>query len=211
MYSSTGRNDGLFRAVIAESGFGGALPRYAGGFNATTAMQATYDGLVSNTSCAGTVGTAASLDCLRALPFAELNAALNGTTASPWPPVLDGDFIADYPTNQLEQGNFPKIPILIGANSDEGSAFGIGRGPNGLVDTDEDMAWAIEQWIGPDAPANTGKSIAELVSEALFVYPNIQAVGDPGLDKFPVIVAGDAVATSIGLQYRRSGAFFGDM
>lgn len=88
----TGRDDGLFRAAIGESGFGGVLSRFPGGANNTEAMDALYNLLVSNTSCASTANTSASLDCLRALPFEEINAALNGTEAAPWPPMLDGDF-----------------------------------------------------------------------------------------------------------------------
>lgn len=207
-----GRDDGLFRGAVAQSGFGGTLARYAGGFNATAAMQATYDLLVSNTTCASTVNTSASLDCLRELPFAELNAALNGTSAAPWPPVLDGDFIADYPVNQLDSGRFPQISILIGTNADEGTAFGQGRGPNDTaVNTDAEMRYAVESMIGAEATQWTGKSIDEIVDEALALYPNIQAVGDPSLDKFPAIVPGDALATSLGLQYRRTAAYFGDL
>lgn len=55
-------------------------------------MDALYNLFVSNTSCASTANTSASLDCLRSLPFEEINAALNGTEAAPWPPMLDGDF-----------------------------------------------------------------------------------------------------------------------
>lgn len=166
--------------------------------------------MLSNTSCASTVNTSASLDCLRALPFDELNAALNGTFL--WAPMMDGDFIADYPVNQLAAGRFPKIPVMIGTNTDEGTAFGTGQGPNGTgVDTDAEMRYAVAQKIGAQAPALTGKSLDDLLDEALDLYPNIQAVGIPSLDKFPVIVAGDELATEFGLQYRRTGAFFGDL
>lgn len=207
-----GRDDGLFRGAIAQSGFGGTLSRFAGGFNATDAMQDVYNLLVSNTSCASTVNTPASLDCLRALPFADINAALNGSDASPWPPVLDGDFIADYPVNQLRDGRFPPIAVLIGTNADEGTAFGGGRGPNGTsVSTDAAMRYAVASIIGPEAPELTGKSLDELIDEALAVYPNIQAVGDPSLDKFPAITPNDTLAVVLGLQYRRTSAFFGDL
>ncbi|CAN8098798.1 unnamed protein product [Discula destructiva] len=207
-----GRDDGLFRAAIAQSGFGATLSRFPGGFNATDHFQATYNLLVSNTSCASTVNTSASLDCLRDLPFEELNAALNGTSASPWAPMLDGDFIADYPVNQLADGRFPRIPVLIGANSDEGSAFGLNRGPNETaVNTDAEMRYAVSSRIGANAPALTGKSLDELIDEALAVYPNIQAVGIPAIDKFPAIVSGDEIATSLGLQYRRTAAYYGDI
>lgn len=181
-------------------------------------MDDTYNLLLSNTSCASTASntssssSSSSLDCLRALPFAELNAALNGTSASPWAPMLDGDFIADYPTNLLAAGQFPRIPILIGTNQDEGAAFGVGRGPNDTaVDTDAEMAWAVASVLGAQAPTWSGESTDALVREALLLYPDIQAVGIPSLDKFPVIVPGDEVATSLGLQYRRTAAFFGDL
>ena len=98
-----GRDDGLFRAAIAQSGFGGVIPtRFPGGFNNTAAPQAVFDALVKNTTCASTVGTAEVIPCLRDLPFEEINAVLNGTAPpGPWAPQLDGDFFADYPTNQV--------------------------------------------------------------------------------------------------------------
>lgn len=207
-----GRDDGLFRAAVGQSGFGGTLSRYAGGFNATDLMQTTYNLLVSNTSCAATVNTPASLTCLRELPFEEINAALDGTAAAPWAPMLDGDFIADYPVNQLADGRFPRISLLSGANTDEGSAFGIGKGPNGTaVNTDEDMRYAVAQVLGAQAETLTGKSVEQLVDEILALYPDDQAVGIPSLEKFPAIVPGDEIATTLGLQYRRTGAFFGDL
>ncbi|KAK7744196.1 hypothetical protein SLS53_003717 [Cytospora paraplurivora] len=208
-----GRDDGLFRAAIGQSGFGSVLNRYPGGVNATEAFQSLYNLLVTNTSCAQTVNSSASLDCLRALPLSELNAALNGTAASPWPPMLDHDFIAGHLVNQLNDGRFPRVPILIGANADEGAAFGSDKGPGGAgVNTDADLRYALEGIIGPEAPQWTGKSIDRLVDELLAVYPDVQAVGIPSLEKFPAINPGDAVATAqgLGLQYRRSGAIFGD-
>lgn len=206
-----GRDDGLFRGVIAESGYGGLIPRYAGGMNASDAMQKTYDTLVRSTSCANTVGTPASLDCLRRLPLNEMHKALNGTAANPWPPVLDGDFIADYPSKQLSDGRFPKVRVLIGCNSDEGSSFGTGYGPHGGgVNTDDEMRTAIATIIGPGVQKTAGKTTAQVVDELMFLYPNIQAVGNPSMDKWPAIQPGDFVATAMGAQYRRTAALFGD-
>lgn len=219
MYS--GRDDKIFRGAIAESGFGGFIPRHPGGLNNTAAQQYTYDLLVNSTSCAPTVDTPASIECLRNLPFDELNAVLNSTLApqlppssvATWPPVLDGDFVADFPANQLASGRFVHVPAMTGTNSDEGTAFGSGRGPGGGgVNTNADMAAAVAATFGPEAPETTGESADELVNEVLYLYPDIQAVGIPSLEIFPeIITPGSALAGEIGLQYRRACAYFGDL
>ncbi|KAF4981579.1 hypothetical protein FZEAL_2645 [Fusarium zealandicum] len=213
VFAYNGRDDGLFRAAIGQSGFGGALSRFPGGFNATEDMQRMYDALVGNvTSCADLVGSTESLECLRNAPFKEINHALNVSRVGPWPPVLDHDFIDDYPTNQVANGNFPKIPLLIGANTDEGTSFGTGKGPNGGgVDTDEEMRDAITTIIPADAETHSGASVDELVDELLELYPNDQAQGIPSLDTWPhVIKPNDTFAQKLGAQYRRTGALFGD-
>lgn len=66
-----GRDDGLFRAAIAESGGPAVNFFYSAGpgFNATS-PQVAYDTLLNSTGCD-------DLNCLRALPFDTLNNALN--------------------------------------------------------------------------------------------------------------------------------------
>ncbi|TVY52499.1 Lipase, partial [Lachnellula suecica] len=124
-----GRDDGLFSGAIAESG-GPAVNFFpsvvTGGYNSTI-FQQNYNALLANTSCAPTLNTSSSLSCLRSLPFAELNSALNNTASpsAPYPfvPVIDNDFISTYPSIQLSKGNFVRVPLLIGTNTDEGTAF----------------------------------------------------------------------------------------
>jgi carboxylesterase type B len=209
-----GRDDGLFRGVIGQSGFGAPLGRYPGGFNATEAMQATYDRFVGEvSSCADLVGSDKSLHCLRKAPFDEINNAIFAITdGREWAPVLDGDFFSDYTTNQLKNGNFVKVPILIGANTDEGTSFGRNRRPDGgNVDTDEEMRAAIGTIIPREAEDNTGKTVDELIDELMEIYPNDQRVGIPSLESWPhIIKPGDSYAEVLGAQYRRSTALFGD-
>jgi carboxylesterase type B len=193
---------------IGQSGFGGVLGRFPGGHNATDGQQDVYNKIVNGTSCAS---AASSLDCLRELPLDEFHAVLNGTQQLNFPPILDGDFIADYPSRQIADGRHPKIPILIGNNADEGTSFGTGRGPadkGGRVETDADFAYVVESVIGPDQ--QSGRSVDELVREASYAYPDIQAVGVPSLDKWPAIVPGDQIASLFGMQWRRAAAFLGD-
>ncbi|KAM0415935.1 hypothetical protein ACHAPT_013088 [Fusarium lateritium] len=213
VFAYGGRGDGLFRGAIAQSGFGGFINRFPGGFNATKDMEAVYDALVGNvTSCADLVGKPESLECLREAPFEEINHALNVSKVAPWPPVLDDDFLADYPANQVANGDIPKIPLLVGANSDEGTAFGSGKGPNGGgVNTDDEMRAAIAAIIPADAKEHSGKSVDKLVDELMKAYPNDQSVGIPSLDTWPVVIEpADTWAKAFGAQYRRTGALFGD-
>ncbi|KAK8095518.1 carboxylesterase [Apiospora kogelbergensis] len=215
VFAFNGRDDGLFRGAMAQSGFGQSIFRFRGGFNDTVKRQETFDSLVTNvTSCASTVGTADAIPCLRNAPFEEINHALNGTIAGPWAPAFDGDFFADYPVNQLNNGKFPKIPILIGENTDEGSAFGVGRGPNGgPINTDADFEWAIKNGlVGSQAAEASGKSIDVLTSELMALYPNIQSVGIPSMASWPeVINASTKGVEQLGLQYRRGCALYGDV
>ena len=50
---------------------------------------------------------------------------MNGTLSSTggFAPVTDGDFVQDYGSVQLSKGEFLKVPIIVGANSDEGASF----------------------------------------------------------------------------------------
>ncbi|KAI1485215.1 Alpha/Beta hydrolase protein [Biscogniauxia mediterranea] len=209
-----GRDDGLFRAAVGESGFGSILNRYPGGLNATERQQETFDNLVRNTSCASTVGTADAIPCLRDLPFDEINYALNVTSVGPWPPCLDGDFLADHPSNQLRDGRFPQIPILIGTNSEEGTAFGTGLGPNGTgVNTDAEFISAIKtKYISETVLKSSGKSENDIVDAILALYPNIQSVGVPSLKSWPEVVTPETEdVEALGLQYRRTNALVGDV
>lgn len=66
--------------------------------------------------------------------------------------------------------------------------------------------------LGEGAAAATGKSEQALVDELMYLYPDIQSRGIPSLASWPaVITPGSAEAASLGLQYRRSNALFGDL
>ncbi|KAK9789635.1 putative Alpha/Beta hydrolase protein [Seiridium cardinale] len=212
VFAYNGRDDGLFRGAIAESGFGAVLPRYPGGLNATDYQQVTFDNLVRNTSCASTVGTPEAITCLRDAPFEEINTAINVTGVSPWPPVLDHDFIADYPANQIANEKFVHVPIIIGSNTDEGTAFGPGRGPNdGPVNTDSDFAYAVGNILSSNVTNSTGKSADEIIYELSILYPNIQSIGIPSLESWPVVITNETEeGEDVGLQYRRINALAGD-
>lgn len=180
-----GRNDGLFRAAIAESG-GPSL------FTEDNAVigQEGYDIIIEGTGC---TTAADQLACLRALPFDTLNKVMNDTasngTASYFMPVIDGTFLATLPSEQLTTGEFVHVPFLIGANSDEGTAFG----QTGINNDAEFKAIVMSK--GADAET------AEIMS---YLYPDIPAIG------IPATLVNPPTSTVLGLQYKRQAAFAGD-
>ena len=123
-----GRDDKLFRAGIMESG--GSITARPANY---TQFQATYDKLVDKVNCSSTVDT---LQCLREVPFEKLNSVLNGTggmSEYSFSPVVDGDFVRNWGSVQLDKQEFVKVPIIAGSNTDEGTAFG----PTGINTTEQ--------------------------------------------------------------------------
>ena len=96
-------------------------------------------------------------------------------------PVVDGDFIQESPTLQLQAGKFVKVPFLIGANHDEGTAFG----PRG-INTTAEVAEYLSTYVTDNSSIN--------ILTAL--YPDIPEIGVPGT--FQGRPGGD-----LGLMYKR--------
>ena len=156
-----GRDDGLFRGIIGESGSPILLgPRYS-----LSMGQAVFDNITDAAGCNN--GTDA-LSCLRSTDYEVLNAAINITESYPFFPYVDGEMIRGSTYEQLLNGSFVKVPYMIGANSDEGTAFGM-RG----VNNDSDFRMYLASTGADD------QSVAILEA----VYPNIPSIGIPETGK----------------------------
>jgi len=109
-----GRDDKLFYGAVMESGNPIAYRRLR--------YVDTYEPLYNNiTTAVGCANSSNTLECLRGVPYAALNAALNTTLlATVWSPYVDGDIIQKQTSIQVAAGDFVKVPIIDGANSDEG-------------------------------------------------------------------------------------------
>ena len=97
------------------------------------------------------------------------------------------------------------MPLIIGTNTDEGTGFGSGYGPNGKgVNTDAEWLQVLNSTgISPSS------SSAEILSA---LYPNIQALGIPSLITYPsIITPNSSLADAVGLQFRRVAAYIGDI
>jgi carboxylesterase type B len=181
-----GRDDGLFRAAIAESGG----PVAAKSYETPAQWQPHYNRIVNATNCTSANDT---LACLRTVPTDVLSAVFNSsvTTGTVWGPNIDGDFLCGSATQQLINGQFVRVPFLQGRNHDEGTMFAT----KGINTTDQFIASVM--LAGPDNA--TATTIAAL-------YPDIPSIG------IPATLSGRPPPSqaSLGVQWKREAAYAGD-
>ncbi|TPX10418.1 uncharacterized protein E0L32_008637 [Thyridium curvatum] len=129
LFSYNGRDDGLFRGAIMESG---------GPTGAQVQDLSYYTSPVENlTRTVGCVDAKDQLACLRGVNENKLYGASPQTV---WNPLIDGDFLTGYPSQLIREGKYNRVPLLTGANTDEGFAI------SGKPDTDHDMIHNAMLW-----------------------------------------------------------------
>lgn len=183
-----GRDDGLFRSAIQQSGGFVGNGRYGN----ASAWDVYYNNITRATNCSDASDT---LGCLRKVPVDALSAVFNSSVTAQvpfWGAQIDGDMIQSSGTQQLLNGAVVKVPLLHGRNLDEGTAFGI-RG----INTTELFITRVMA-AGPDNA--TAQTIAAL-------YPDIPAIGIPAT----LIGRPPPSNASLGVQWKRSAAYYGDL
>ncbi|KAL7790344.1 alpha/beta-hydrolase [Trichoderma ceciliae] len=182
-----GNNEGLFRSAIMESTslIGAQL------FTVDT-LNVTYQGWYDNiTTTVGCNTSPDSLACLRTVPFEKLFSAIVGFQFKPY---MDGEFINQFPSVAIKNGQIADVAVIIGSNTDECTAEFFT--PRGTLNNDSD----IESLV-----AHLGGGLNnETVSEILRLYPDDPVVGCPfgtGPERF----------ADQGFQYKRGAAIEGDV
>ncbi|KAJ8533455.1 hypothetical protein ON010_g13799 [Phytophthora cinnamomi] len=185
-----GRDDGLYRAAIMESGAPAKVPST---YLNTTEWDVYYNNITSAANCSSAADT---LDCLRQVPVDTLSSIFNSSVASSasYRPIVDGDFLTDVGPALLTAGKFVHVPILHGVNNDEGSAFGAG---GATVNTTEEFVSFLIDTMGET------EETAAILTE---VYPDIPAVGIPG-----TLHGRPATDSGYGVMYKRAAAYGGDV
>ncbi|KAI8627323.1 alpha/beta-hydrolase [Xylariaceae sp. FL1651] len=181
LFAYDGRDDNLFRGAILESG---------GPTGAQIESLTWYATAVENlTRTVGCWGASNQLACLREVDEATLFAAHPSVV---WNPLLDGDFMTGYPSQLMPQGKYVKVPILIGANTDEGFAI------SGTPNTEEDIFNSIFTWRSYALTPPTVRKLLEL-------YPD-----DPCYEP-PYAITNCTRFPSRGLMWRRAAAIGADL
>lgn len=185
LHSFNGRNDGLYHGAILESGgiIGTSvqnLPYYQNQFENFTRAFDCFAG-----------SPAAQIACLRNLTTAQ---AIFGTTFSQvWAPYTDGVFLTGYPSDLEKTGNFVHVPLIVGANTDEGTTFS-DKGIDNDTALFQDLL--IFNRLGLTPPN---------VRKLMQLYPN-----DP-FNEPPFSITNGSIFPQFGLQWRRSAAIGGDI
>ncbi|KAL9088877.1 MAG: hypothetical protein Q9159_002840 [Coniocarpon cinnabarinum] len=190
LHSYGGRDDGLYSAAILESGGPVGtnlepLPFY----------NVAAENLTRTVGCPTTWTNPASLVCLRSISPEQL---FNSRYTVVWNPIVDGNFLTDYPSNLAARGQFVHVPLLTGANTDEGISFDVSTA-NG-ANTTQDLFNALTYWRNY---ALTPPSINTILD----LYPDIPSIDPPYADTTNNTYA----SASRGTEYRRGAAIGGDI
>jgi cholinesterase len=117
MAAYAGRDDGLFRGAIIESGV--EFNVHDSGTSATSNKN--FNAIVNAAQCSG---ASDKLKCLRSRPYDSLYQALRPRLFVPYLlPVIDGKLIPQDLVQAYKSGQFVRVPVLIGHNTDEGSGL----------------------------------------------------------------------------------------
>ncbi|KAI0128279.1 lipase [Xylariales sp. AK1849] len=181
LFAYDGRDDGLFRAAIMESG---------GPTGAEIETLSWYNSAVENlTRAVGCWGVTDQLECLRSLDQATLFAAHPSVS---WNPLLDGDFLTGYPSQLIEEGKYNTVPIITGANTDETFAIA------GTLNTEEEIFQSALSWRSYSLTPPTLRNLLEL-------YPNNPCYAPP------YAITNCTTHPTRGLQWRRAAQIGSDL
>lgn len=157
-----------------------------------------YETLVDHFNCTDAVD---SLECLQKVDATDLTNVFNTsnhvlTTGFAFP-YIDGDILKKASYETLTNGEFNKIPLLIGTNTDEGSIF-IGNG----VNTTEEF----ESYLHTTIPSLTNKSITILNDLYPANDPSVNVPLDPTYNTSAI-----SYPSYLGQQFPREAAILGDL
>ncbi|KAJ7334881.1 Alpha/Beta hydrolase protein [Mycena albidolilacea] len=140
MIGDGGTNTNLFSQAIMDSPPLLYLPNYN---DAVT--ESLFAQFASLAGCGNKATGAKTMSCLRAASTAKIATAGSSTltklTSSLYPfgPIADGSYIQERPVDALRNGNFVRVPVLSGSNTDEGANWSA-KLPNSAANTSSPTA-----------------------------------------------------------------------
>jgi carboxylesterase type B len=111
--------DKYFRGMVTQSGAPGS-PQFPRALDPETGVEA-YEDLLKAAGCTAESSTETRINCLRAAPVENISALLVTGTSIAY--TLDHDWFSKNLTESLIAGEMAPVPIIHGANLNEGSVF----------------------------------------------------------------------------------------
>ncbi|KAJ7736015.1 Alpha/Beta hydrolase protein [Mycena maculata] len=117
-----GTNTDLFSQAMGDSPPFLYLPNYTDTF-----VEDLFTQFASLAGCGGQSSDEDTMDCLRSASTKHLATAGSKTLANltsslyPFGPVTDDSYIQERPVDAFTNGNFVRVPLLFGSNTDEGA------------------------------------------------------------------------------------------
>lgn len=187
MFGFGGKDEGLFRGAILESGGPtGAqvqsLPYYAGAVENLTRAVGCWEGVEDQ------------LGCLRGLSQEEL---FEARPSQVWNPLVDGEFLEGYPSQLMGEGKFVSVPMLTGHNTDEGINF---RPTTPKPEDGKALADAFAFWRSYSLSPPT-------INRLLDLYPDDPCVAPP----YEITNCSRFASLDRGSQWRRGATIGGDL
>ncbi|KAF4973949.1 hypothetical protein FZEAL_9096 [Fusarium zealandicum] len=180
LFSYDGRNDNLYRGAILESG----------GITGAQIHDLSYYN-VAFENLTRTVGCWDQKDQLACLRKVSQDALFDAHPSLTWNPLIDGTFLTGYPSQLIRDNKFNALPIITGANTDEGFAIG-------AVNTDQDLFLESFRWRNYALSPPTIRKLMQL-------YPN-----DPCYQP-PYAITNCSINEKKGRQWRRGVAIGADI
>jgi carboxylesterase type B len=131
-----GRDDGLFRGAILQSGSISVFPWEKANSNKLNEI---FARVTSRLGCANVTD---QLGCIREVPYDKIVSAFDVFQRSKMPlmtPTIDGDLFHEHPVKSFQEGRYVKIPTIVGTTQDEGGIVPTA----GPLNTDQDIRNAI--------------------------------------------------------------------
>ncbi|KAJ7624013.1 Alpha/Beta hydrolase protein [Mycena rosella] len=174
-----GTNTDLFHQAMADSPPLLSLPNYT-----DAVVENLFTKFAELAGCGKATG-AATMSCLRDASTHKIASAgsktLTTLTSSlyPFAPVADGSFIQERPIDALRSGNFVRIPLLFGSNTNEGANWSA-KLPNANANTSSAhaMQMTVYNFLAGQYTTLTNQSFQAAVAE---YYPLSQYGGSYSL------------------------------
>ncbi|KAL7911546.1 alpha/beta-hydrolase [Trichoderma velutinum] len=158
MLIHNGHDEGLFQRAILESG----TPLFAHNFPTVANQKEILDMFLNRTECSSSIDV---VSCLRKVSAEDLIKAATGFL---WRPIIDNDLLSQLTSESIKRGDFLKIPLLIGTNTNEGSTFLELFGQGSSVNSFNDVSRVLMSSVFPlQLPNGTIARLHELYSDVL--------------------------------------------